>query len=592
MDAYLGDTLTPHGLAWLSALVLPMAIGAACLVGRLRSTALAIAPWTCLPALALALRPLPTARYPWLLLGTDLGLDDLGRVFLLFTSFLWICAGLYARGYLAGDPRRNRFFAFFLLTASGNLGLIMARDMLGFYLFFVLMTFAAYGLIIHDGTIAARRAGLVYITLAVLGEIMLITAFLMLGMVLYGNPFAPPAAPADPTLLLILFSAGFGIKAGAVPLHVWLPLAHPVAPTPASAILSGAMIKAGLLGWIRFLPLGEAALPGWGALFIGAGLAAAFFGVFVGLAQEDPKTILAYSSISQMGIMSTGIGIGFSAPEVWPVTLATLMVYALHHALAKGALFLGVGITPVSGRKGGGALFKAGIVLPALALAGAPLTSGALAKTAMKEVYSFITPPWPMILEGLLILSSVGTALLMSHFILILFARIREDQRSPAHRQGKWAPWLILVLAVSSVAWLLPPGDLPLSAPKLFLAAQIWSGTWTVLLGGLLGWILFRRTKRKGKSFLPPIPAGDLLAGVPWLLGRISDPWAHRAEPALRAWLNRVGTFRGRMGEALSSLSAAPLKGEERLFQWTAAGAVFLLMAAVFLAILSFTRSV
>jgi formate hydrogenlyase subunit 3/multisubunit Na+/H+ antiporter MnhD subunit len=516
-----------------------------------------------------------------------LGLDDLGRIFLLFASFLWTCAGFYARGYLAKDPKRNRFFAFFLLTGTGNLGLILARDMISFYLFFVLMTFAAYGLIIHDRTAEARRAGLVYIVLAVIGEVFLITAFLLRWMILCVDPLAPPACPENQTLLLLLFSAGFGIKAGVIPLHMWLPLAHPVAPTPASAILSGAMIKAGLLGWIRFLPLGEAAVPNWGALFLGAGLAAAFYGVLVGLTQEDPKTILAYSSISQMGIMSTGIGIGFSAPEVWHVAMATLMFYALHHGLAKGALFLGVGMASAVREKGTPALlFGAAILLPALALAGGPLTSGALAKTALKEVYHYTTSPWALTLEWLLVFSSVGTALLMTHFLCTLLARARVDQRSPAPGKIQWVSWLVLVLAASSSAWLLAPEEFPIETAKLLFAAQIWSGTWTVLLGGFLGWILFRWTGRKGKRPLPAIPAGDLLVGILWLLGSLSGFWRHRAEPALRAGLIRCFAFGRRTGEGFFSLSAAPLKGEERLFQWTSAGAVFLLMAAVFLAIL------
>jgi formate hydrogenlyase subunit 3/multisubunit Na+/H+ antiporter MnhD subunit len=113
---------------------------------------------------------------------------------------------------------------------------------------------------------------------------------------------------SQPALLLLL--VGFGIKAGALSLHFWLPLAHPAAPVPASAVLSGAMLKAGLLGWIRFLPLGEAAMPLSGVTLVSAGLGAAVLGTFVGVVQNDPKTVLAYSSISQMGIITTGIVFG------------------------------------------------------------------------------------------------------------------------------------------------------------------------------------------------------------------------------------------------------------------------------------------
>jgi hypothetical protein len=105
---------------------------------------------------------------------------------------------------------------------------------------------------------------------------------------------------------------GFRYQSRCGLLHVWLPLAHTVAPTPASAVLSGSMIKAGLLGWIRFLPPGGGGDPAWGAVFIAAGITAAFYGVAIGLGQKHPKTVLAYSSISQMGLITVAFGIGLT----------------------------------------------------------------------------------------------------------------------------------------------------------------------------------------------------------------------------------------------------------------------------------------
>ena len=112
-------------------------------------------------------------------------------------------------------------------------------------------------------------------------------------------------------------------------MHVWLPLAYKAAPTPASAVLSGAMINAGLLGWLRFMPLGLEALPQWSVVVLAAGFGAAFYGVLVGLFQEEPKTVLAYSSISQMGLMTVGVGIGLAAPESWPLCSSVVLVFAL-----------------------------------------------------------------------------------------------------------------------------------------------------------------------------------------------------------------------------------------------------------------------
>jgi hydrogenase-4 component B len=143
-------------------------------------------------------------------------------------------------------------------------------------------------------------------------------------------------------LAAALLIAGFGVKAGLLGLHVWLPLAHPVAPTPASAVLSGAMVKAGLLGWLRFLPLGTAALPVVGATLVVLGLAGAFLAALAGVLQRDAKTILAYSTVSQMGLLAVGVGLALAEPAAWPLAAAALPLYALHHGCTKAALFLGV----------------------------------------------------------------------------------------------------------------------------------------------------------------------------------------------------------------------------------------------------------
>jgi len=592
MDAILGDTLTRHGLVWLMILGAPLLTAAGCVVRPLRDTALALTPWSIAPALAAAVWPPPSADYPWLLLGTQLGLDQTGRIFLLFTAFLWFCSAVYAGSYLVEDRQRHRFFAFFLLTAAGNLGLIIAQDMVAFYFFFVLMTFSAYGLIVHDGTSNARRAGLIYVVMAVLGEVLLVTALLMIAMAGYGNLVNPApvvAAGQHRNLMIALVLAGFGVKAGAVPLHLWLPLAHPVAPTPASAVLSGAMIKAGLLGWLRFLPLGEAALPEWSAVCMAAGLAAAFYGVLVGLAQFDPKTVLAYSSISQMGVMLATVGLGLALPESWPLVRAAILFYALHHSLAKGALFLGVGMAGAAvGSPFRRFLFRAGTLLPALAMAGAPLTSGALAKAALKEISYLLPSFWSVSLQWLLTFSALATALLMAHFLFFFWSRSERDHAVHYPGTGQWLSWGLVLVGVFFAAWAAAPLDLEHIRAELVSQKKLWSGLWTVLLGGLLGWAEWRRTARTGKRVLSSIPPGDLLVPLAALLNRLYGVWrtalqaSHAKEPIDRLSANGTGV------ERLRSLMSTLTATEQKLLDWTTAGAVFLLLTIVLLALMVF----
>ncbi|MDP2431662.1 MAG: proton-conducting transporter membrane subunit [Pseudomonadota bacterium] len=500
-------------LLLLLVLLLPLLLIALVLYPASRRVGLALAPWAALPGLLFA--GLAPAAYvldlPWLLLGSRFGLDETGRLFLAFTALLWLVAGFYARAWLANDPRRHVFTGFFLATLAGNLGVCLALDAASFYFAFALMTFAAYGLVAHVADARARRAGRVYLAMALLGEAMLLVGLLLSVDAAQSHFLAGMARTSGDTPLLayVLLALGFGVKAGVPLLHMWLPLAYPAAPAPASAVLAGAMIKAGLLGWLRFLPLGEVALPELGTAMLGVGVGAAFFGVAVGLLQRDAKTVLAYSSVSQMGFLTLAVGAGLLAPQAWPSLLPAIGFYALHHALAKGALFLGEG---VARRRGCDALVWAGLALPALALAGAPLSSGALAKAQLLAALSGLPAPWPGVLAWALALAAVGTALLMLRFLWLL-------RRGRGGGAGLLLPWLVLPAAIS-LLWLAADAGAVahgLSAPGL------WSAAWPLLLAVGLARLFWRRG---GKLWA--IPPGDVLL------------WLER----LAAWVRRFVRMR------------------------------------------------
>ena len=208
-------------------------------------------------------------------------------------------------------------------------------------------------------------------------------------------------------------AAGLLVKLGAVPLHLWLPLAHAAAPAPASAVLSGAMLKAGLFGLMTVLPLGGIAAPEAAAALAAMALAGLILAPALGLAQGDAKAVLAYSSIGQMSLMALGLAAALAAPGAWPVIAPALVLLAAHHAFAKAALFLGVpAVWASSGRLLRGAVIAA-LALPALALAGLPGTSGWIAKDALKAALAGASGGWQIWLGAALFVSSLGTALLM-----------------------------------------------------------------------------------------------------------------------------------------------------------------------------------
>lgn len=573
--------------AWPLALVLPVLLAVLMLPRLTRSFALALAPLAALPALGLGMfggtGAGSGADLPWALLGMRLGLSETTRVFMIFTATLWLVAGVYARTYMRPDANRVRFFAFFLVTLTGNLGLIMARDLASFYLFFTLMSFAAYGLIIHDATPRARRAARVYLILVVLGEAFILPAVLMTAATATNNlDNLAPSLAASPLRDWIVACAliGFGVKAGALPVHLWLPLAHPAAPTPASAVLSGSMIKAGLLGWLLFVPAGEATLPTFGTVAIVAGLAAVFYGVLVGISQSEPKSILAYSSISQMGLMTLALGVGMAAPAAWPAAIVAILVYATHHALAKGALFLGVGVADKAAGSGRSARLFAlgGLALAALVIAGAPLTSGALAKEFLKGATDIAPAPWNALLEPLIQAGAVGSTLIMLRFLYSIYCGFGPapgaEKRLPA---GLVLPWSVVLGGMFALLFVLPAPPAGLGYALLSFSALWPTALGVALFFGAL-W-LGRRTRLR----YPSIPEGDLL--IPATSGISAVEAAGRRVGG--ALLSGYGALSGRARRRLSGTSGEigtlAVLTELSLRRWTVAGGVVVaLVGAMF----------
>ncbi len=478
---------TPQ-LWWV--ILIPLLVAAVVVIRGTRQLGIRLMPWAALPALAAAILPWAGANeLPWLFFGSVIDLDDTDRIFMLLAGMLWLAAAVYARDYLHDDPRLARFCLFFLLAMSGNFGLILAQDIFGFITFFTLMSFAAYGLVTHSGSAEALHAGRVYMQWVVLGEIMLFAAFA-------GLTAASATLAIQPGWVSGLLLAGFGIKAGVFSLHMWLPKAHPVAPVPASALLSGIMVKAGVLGWLRFLPIGESSFDSHGLILMMLGLAGTCLGIVAGVVQRNPKTLLAYSTVSQMGIITTGIGAGLMVPHLWPMLSLALLVYVVHHGLTKATLFLGVG---VAGHLSPGPQYRpwlwAAVLIPAVALAGMPLTGGALAKAALKASVTELET-----LVVVLQLSAIGTSLLMARFIDLL-----ATTPAPTHsgRSGRWLALASLAPLAAGLVYLLPQAR-PFVAGSLAPGA-IWGALWPILVGVTL-YVLMRRFIGR----VPPVPAGDI----------------------------------------------------------------------------------
>ncbi len=458
-----GNPLFLLALAW------PLVLAGIAALPPVRRHAIRLLPFAPLPALWLGLTGAKgEARFPDLLLGVTLAADPAAVLLFVMTAVLWFAAAIYAQVYLATTRKPAVFSGFWCLTLAGNLGVFLAADVITFYVAFATVSLAAYVLIVHDATREALRAGRVYVAMVVLGEVCLLAAF-VIGIAAAGSTDiadvrAALSASALGGFAAMLLVTGFGIKAGLMPLHLWLPLAHPAAPTPASAVLSGAIVKAGIIGMILFLPAAGVSY-GW---LVALGFAGAFAGAILGLTRTNPKAILAYSTISQMSLVTALIG----ATVGQGASFEQIAYYAFHHGFAKGALFLSVGLAAACAGLWRWVMLAA-TALVALSVAGAPLTGGNLAKLAVKSP-----------LQGdagmALTLSAITTTLVLAWFVIRLAQAEAGRGRPPALLA---IPTLALGGAALVVPWMLgsdwsgvEPGY-PLQKPNL------WASGWPVAAG-------------------------------------------------------------------------------------------------------------
>jgi formate hydrogenlyase subunit 3/multisubunit Na+/H+ antiporter MnhD subunit len=483
------------------------------------------------PALAASLfgtgaPPLLLGRVPFLV---TVALDVPGAMLLGVAGLLWIAAGVCASGFLLTYPHPGRFSVCWLLTLIGNIGVFMTADLASFYLAFALVSIPAYGLVVRDEIAQAQRAGAIYIALTLLGENLLLIGFVLLAAGVPGGSLvirdcvaALPESPwRDPALALLI--AGFGLKAGLIPLHVWMPLTYRAAPIPAAAVLSGAAVKAGVIGLIRFLPLGQE-LPEWGGILAIVGLLSAFYGVAVGITQTNPKTVLAYSSVSQMGLIAAVLGVGLVNGDRDAAVVAAF--YAERHTLVKGALFLVVGLVAATGScRLWSALLPAALL--ALSLGGLPVTGGALAKLAVKASLG------ESVVATLATVAAAGTTLLMLHFLRRLQTAAADQELERGSPRGLVSPWLAMALASVAVPVALYPAAGFGSPVHALAPAALVAALSPVLLGGILAVGLWRWIPR-----LPSLPEGDIVV-VGEAAARASVAWGaalERAETVLKRW--------------------------------------------------------
>ena len=286
--------------------------------------------------------------------GTNLDIyfrvDQLGRLFAAVVILVWVLSGVHAFEYMKHEKEEKRYFGFYLMVFGVLHGLVFSGNMVTFYLFYELMTLLSVPLILHSRTKEAIMGGLKYLFYSLFGAYMVLFGLFFLNKYASTLDFLPggaldaaAAAGNEKLLLVVSFSMiiGFGVKAGMFPLHAWLPTAHPVAPAPASAVMSGIIVKMGVLGMIRavYYLIGADFLRGtWvqNAWLI-LSLITVFMGSMLAYREKVLKKRLAYSTVSQASYILFGLAL------LQPQAMMGSLLHVVFHAVIKSCLFLSAG---------------------------------------------------------------------------------------------------------------------------------------------------------------------------------------------------------------------------------------------------------
>jgi formate hydrogenlyase subunit 3/multisubunit Na+/H+ antiporter MnhD subunit len=287
-------------------------------------------------------------------IGAHFRLDTLAALFLAIINLGGAAASLFAMGYGRHERSPGRVLPFFPAFLAGMNVVILADDAFTFLFAWEFMSLASWALVMaHHQEAENRRAGYIYLVMAGFGTLTLLLAFGLLagadGRYAFADMAAATPAPWLSSLVLVLVLLGAGSKAGLVPLHVWLPLAHPAAPSHVSALMSGVMTKVAIYAFVRvaFNLVGSPAWW-WSILVLAIGAATAVLGVLSALLQADLKRLLACSTIENVGIIFIGLGLALAfkangMPGPAALALTAALLHAVNHSLFKSLLFFGAG---------------------------------------------------------------------------------------------------------------------------------------------------------------------------------------------------------------------------------------------------------
>jgi len=394
-----------------------------------------------------------------------LGVDAFRALYAVIASFLWLAANAFGREYLRHGEHSQSYFFFCMITLSGVIGVFLSGDLFTTFCFFELMSFASYPLVIHERTEKAKRAAETYLGVAVISGMLLLIGLMLIFSEasaldfsalrdFYGKTEFTSVTYAGGILILL----GFGAKAGMYPLHIWLPKAHPVAPAPASALLSGILTKTGVFGIIVMCADIFGGSTEFAYMLLVPAIITMLLGALLALFSQNLKRTLACSSMSQIGFILTGLAFMMLLGNEGGLAQAGSLLHMANHSLIKLVLFLCAGTVAMNlhelelddiqgfGRKKPFLMIM--FLIGALSITGIPFFGGYASKTMLHEAiveYIDITDNAPLFraVEWLFLISGGLTVAYMTKLFVCIFVEKNanpEKQRKMDNMKGYISP--------------------------------------------------------------------------------------------------------------------------------------------------------
>jgi len=457
-------------------------------------------------------------------------LDLLSIVIITLISFWGFLATLYSTRYMTQSRSLSKYYFLLLLFIGSMNGTVLAGDLFSMFLLWEMMTLSAFFLVIFDDTVESIKAGIKYFVMSEMGALFMLFAiiaiYLQQGTVDMAQLSSRgiTVSSAFTHILLLFLLLGTGVKAGIIPIHTWLPDAHPAAPSPVSALLSGVMIKVGIYMMIRIFCYIFSFTFSWQFILCAVGSASIIIGVMMAIKQIDAKRLLAYHSVSQIGYIVLGIGTGVG------VGIAGGIFHLLNHAMFKGLLFLSIGA--VIHRIGSRNLSDYGglartmpitfitCFVAALSISGVPPFNGFVSKWMIYQglVQRFTMDGSPFTVVWLAA-AMFGSALTLASFVKLIYATFlavpekpHDVTEVPAAMSIPMVIMASLCIAFGVLAW-----QIPLKFFVLPIVPEVsFSGYWQPGLATLLliiafvaGGIIFVIGRLKKAAVSAPFVGGE-----------------------------------------------------------------------------------